>query len=123
MNLHTYCVFFQEAKNQNVHSVGTRCTFKIQDFSFCLQAVVHSTEGSCLMRISLLRFFKKVHKFALCEFVPYASFHLCNFFDYFCPICLMQIFSRTKSRIRQEPSVQYLHKRIILILNSEVNQN
>ena len=35
------------------------------------------TEGSRLMRISLLRisllrFFKKIHKFALCEFMPYA---------------------------------------------------
>ena len=25
-----------------------------------------------LLRISLLRFFKKIHKFALCEFMPYA---------------------------------------------------
>ena len=30
------------------------------------------TEGSRLMQISLLRFFKNVHKFALCEFMPYA---------------------------------------------------
>ena len=29
------------------------------------------------------------------------------FFGYFCPIWLMRIFSRTKSRIRQEPSVQF----------------
>jgi hypothetical protein len=56
-------------------------------------------EGSRLMRISLqrislLRFFKKIHKFALCEFMPYAlSFFilLVRFFGYFCPIWLMQI--------------------------------
>ena len=39
----------------------------------------------------------------------YANFGLfisiVRFFGYFCPILLMQIFSRTKSRIRQEPSV------------------
>ena len=61
-----------------------------------------------LLRISLLRFFKKVHKFALCEFMPYALGYfisLVQFFGYFCPIWLMRIFSRTKSRIGQEPSV------------------
>ena len=42
-----------------------------------------------LLQFLLLRFFKKIHKFALCEFMPYA----------------LRFFSRTKSRIRQEPSV------------------
>ena len=46
-----------------------------------------------LLRISLLRFFNKVHKFALCESMPYALCFISfvRFFDYFCPICLMQI--------------------------------
>ena len=56
-------------------------------------------EGSRLMRISLLRisllrFFKKVHKFALCEFMTYALGYfisLVRFFGYFCPIWLMRI--------------------------------
>ena len=55
------------------------------------------------MRISLLRFKKKIHKFALCEFMPYALNYfifLVRFFGYFCPIWLMRIFFRTKSRIR-----------------------
>ena len=67
-----------------------------------------------LMYIPSLRFFKKIHKFALCEFMPYALSYfisLVRFFGYFCPIWLMRIlanaifFSRTKSGIRQEPSV------------------
>ena len=57
------------------------------------------TGGSRLMRISLLRisllqFFKKIHKFALCEFMPYALSYfisLVRFFGYFCPIWLMRI--------------------------------
>ena len=47
-----------------------------------------------LLRISLLRFFKKIHKFALCESMPYAlsySISLVGFFGYFCPIWLIQI--------------------------------
>ena len=61
-----------------------------------------------LRRITLLRFFKKIHKFALCEFMPYVLgnfISLLLFFGYFCPILLMQILanvSRTKSRIRQD---------------------
>jgi hypothetical protein len=46
------------------------------------------------MQISLLRFFKKIHKFALCEFMPYALSYfilLVRFFGYFCPIWLMRI--------------------------------
>ena len=50
------------------------------------------TEGSRLMRISLmriplLRFFKKIHKFALCQFMPYALscfISLVQFFGYSC---------------------------------------
>ena len=44
-----------------------------------------------LLRISLLRFFKKI---PLCEFVPYALGYfisLVRFFGYFCPIWLMRI--------------------------------
>ena len=72
-----------------------------------------TTESSCLMRtlllrISSLRFFKTIYKFALCEFTPYALGYfisLVRLLGYFCPFRLMRIFSRTKSRIRQEPSV------------------
>ena len=72
------------------------------------------TEGSCLMRISLLRisllrFFKKnpwiclLWIYALCFGSYFIS--LMQFFGYFFPTWLMWIFSRTKSRIRQEHSV------------------
>jgi hypothetical protein len=47
-----------------------------------------------LLRISLLRFFKKIHRFALCEFMPYALGYfisLVRFFGYFWPIWLMRI--------------------------------
>jgi hypothetical protein len=47
-----------------------------------------------LLGISLLRFFKKIHKLALCEFMPYALSYfisLVRFFGYFCPIWLMRI--------------------------------
>ena len=47
-----------------------------------------------LLRISLLRFFKKINKFALCEFMPYALSYfisLVRFFGYFCPIWQMRI--------------------------------
>ena len=56
-------------------------------------------EGSRLMRISLLPisllwFFKKIHKFALCQLMLYALCYfisLVRFFGYFCPIWLMRI--------------------------------
>ena len=41
------------------------------------------TEGSRLMRISLLRFFKKIHKFALCEFMPYALSYFISLVQFF----------------------------------------
>ena len=47
------------------------------------------TEGSRLMQISLLPFFKNFYKFGLCEFMPYALGYfisLVQFFNYFCPI-------------------------------------
>jgi hypothetical protein len=45
-------------------------------------------EGSRLMRISLLPisllwFFKKIHKFALCEFIPYALGYFVSFVQFF----------------------------------------
>ena len=55
-----------------------------------------------------MQYLKKIHKLALYEFIPNAlsySISLVRYFGYFCPIWLMRIFSRTKSRIRQEPSV------------------
>ena len=59
------------------------------------------------LQISLLRFFKKIHKFALCVLVMQILFHYCNYLGYFwlMGLQLMWIFSRTKSRIRQELSV------------------
>ena len=50
-----------------------------------------STEGSRLMRILLLWFFKKVHKFALCEFMPYTLGYFISLVQFFCPIWLMRI--------------------------------
>ena len=52
------------------------------------------TEGSRLMRISLLQFFKKIHKFALCEFMPYALGYfvsLVQFFWLFLLMCILAI--------------------------------
>ena len=45
-----------------------------------------------LLQISLLQFFKKIHKFALREFSPYAFGYfisLVQFFGYFFPIWLV----------------------------------
>ena len=36
-----------------------------------------------LQRISLLRFFKKVHKFALCEFMPYTLGYFISLVQFF----------------------------------------
>ena len=60
-----------------------------------------------LLRISLLRFFKKFHKFALCVVLMQIFGYFISLVRYFwlMRIWLMRIFSRTKSRIRQEPSV------------------
>ena len=68
-----------------------------------------STGGSHLMRISLLRFFKKIHKFTLCVVLMQILFHQCDFLGCFLlmRIWLMQIFSRTKSNIRQEISLKF----------------
>ena len=49
------------------------------------------------MRISLLRFFKKFHKFTLCEFWA-ILFHQCNFLGK--NICLMRIFGYFISLVR-----------------------
>ena len=62
-----------------------------------------------------LQFFKKIHKFALWEFMPYALGFLILlvwFLPYFCQCVfwLLQIFSRSKSCIRQEPSVILIKK-------------
>ena len=60
-------------------------------------------------------FSKKIHKFALWEFMPYALGFLILlvwFLPYFCQCVfwLLQIFSRSKSCIRQEPSVILIKK-------------
>ena len=53
------------------------------------------------MRISLLRFFKKIHKFALCEFMPYTNFISAIFLAIFAQqICLMQILGYSISLMR-----------------------
>jgi hypothetical protein len=50
-----------------------------------------------LLRISLLRFFKKFHKFALCKFWS-ILFHYCDFLGK--NICLMRIFGYFISLVR-----------------------
>ena len=66
------------------------------------------------MQISLLRFFKKIHKFTL-SVVLMRNFgyfiSLVRFLDYIwlMRIGLMQFFSRAKSRIRQELSVNKIY--------------
>ena len=47
--------------------INMKCHFKF----LMVRSSFNITEGSRLMRISLLQFFKKIHKFALCEFMPY----------------------------------------------------
>ena len=59
-----------------------------------MTAIFQKNPYICLMRI-----------YALCFEMFY---FICAFFFYFCPIWPMRIFSRTKSRIRQEPSVYEL---------------
>ena len=73
----------------------------------------NDTEGSRLMRISLLRisllrFFKKKHKFALNMRIYALCFGLFYFistifFGYFCPIWLMRIFSEPKVALGKNP--------------------
>ena len=61
-----------------------------------------------LLQISLLRFFKQIHKFALSEFMPYALGYfisLVQFFWLFLPNLANANFYRNKGRIRQDPSV------------------
>ena len=55
---------------------------------FSILSVNQYTGSSCLMRISLLRisflrFFKKIHKFALCEFMPYALGYFISLVQFF----------------------------------------
>ena len=66
------------------------------------------------MQISLLRFFKKINKFTLCVVLMQIFGYfisLVQFLDYFwlMQIRLMQFFSRNKSRIRQELSVNKIY--------------
>ena len=71
---------FKKGAHQS-HMGRQKMGWFLADYLLCKTEIC--TEGSCLTRISLLRFFKKVHKFALCEFMPYAwviLFHYCNFF-------------------------------------------
>jgi hypothetical protein len=104
----TSCLYRLKVLRSN-HAIGYYCFIQYAILGGCKFLEAHkTTEGSCLMRISLLRFFKKIHKFAFCEFMPYALSYfisLVRFFGYFCPIWLMRIFYRTKSRIKQESSV------------------
>ena len=60
-----------------------------------------STEGSRLMRILLLWFFKKVHKFALCEFMPYTLGYFISLVQFFCPIWQMRSVAKVEIILEQ----------------------
>ena len=70
--------FFTHAKTRNLWRlhVWRLCTIVPKPFWNWI------TEGSRLMRISLLRFFKKILKFALCEFMSYALGYFISLVDF-----------------------------------------
>ena len=54
-----------------------------------------------LLRISLLRIFKKVHKFALCEFMPYTLGSFISLAQFFCPIWQMRSVAKVEIILEQ----------------------
>jgi hypothetical protein len=86
-------------KNFSKDLLENKEMYIVMKFLSLLRISFDTTGGSRLMQISLLQisllqFFKKIHKFALCEFMPYALscfVSLVRFFGYFCPIWLMRI--------------------------------